>query len=1627
VNGIENANEFYSNHYLAAIVGNEVRPHLAKWRDATAETDDGPTPWRQLVQLRQPFFRYCEERSRVRTASGRVQEHLRMVQPMLEALGYTLKPLHVSVGDQTAPLLAALQRADGEPLLWVLPVAEPPGDEPGDVLSATVLAAQHEVVPGDPIDDEETSDRTIEQWITEVFGVEEPPRFVLVVGETQWVLADRGKWAEQRWLRFDWTQLLEPQDSNVLEVTTALLHRETLAPESGTSLVDTFDESSHKHAFEVSDGLKAALRDAIERIGNEAIWYWREVSRRRLYEELDGQELALECIRYMYRILFLLYVESRPELGYAPMGEDAYRLGYSLDRLRDLEMIELDTEEARNGYHIHGCLDRLFRLVYEGVEPARQEGLLGAPGRLRDEDESLHGAFRLVPLRSHLFDPARTPTLSRVKLRDGVLLEVIRAMSLSAPQGSGRRKRRGRISYATLGINQLGAVYEALLSFRGFFAEETLYEVKPADQAAPDPVKDPAYFVPEADLSRYRNEERVFEDGQVKAYPRGTFIYRMAGRDRQKSASYYTPEVLTKCLVKYALKELLENEDGSPKHERAEDLLDLTICEPAMGSAAFLNEAINQLAERYLHRRQRELGERIPHDRCKTELQRVRMYIADNNVFGVDLNPVALELAEVSLWLNAIFAERERREGIDEASGRLKQVFVPWFGGQLACGNSLVGAWRKVFPDAAVRSGRDGRSAGWLDAVPDRIPLADDRPAGSVYHFLLPDRGMAVYGQGNEGKPIREMCADELARIEAWRSAMCQPLSDSDREALVRLSDAADRLWRKHAELLREVRRRTTDPLSVYGHDHPQAGQAPTTTEEKDRIWAAEMESRQVRASSPYRRLKLAMDYWCALWFWPIERAEELPDRDEWLTDLALLLDRGVLPGLRGGEDQRDMFAPTMPADVARDLVADVGFADVEKLIERWSRLKLADELAQRYRFHHWELEYADVFVERGGFDLILGNPPWVRVEWKEAGVLGDHDPSFVLGRLSATQTTERRAESLKVDGMRRWYLAAHEDPAGTQAFLSAEANYPELRGVKVNLYKAFVPTAWQLAGEGGATALVHPDSIYDDPRGGGMRRAAYSRLRRHYSFRNELPLFTGTNDHGRLIFSLNVYSAPCPAPTFDHITTLIQPFTIDECYSHTGAGAVPGIKNNDNNWDTRGHRDRIIRVTEEELALFAQLYDEPDTPPIEARLPALHSTELVDALRAFARAPLRLGDLGKDQYFATFHFNETYAQKDGTIRREVRFPKSAEEWVISGPHFFVGNPFYKCPRSEVTNNSHYDVIDLVDIPEDYLPRTIYVPNVSPKEYRARTPKVPWSCTNSRNSVVDHTRCITNRDVGPTSERTFQSTLVPPGPSHIFTAYSYAFQTEDQAIAACGTWSTVPVDFFVKVSGVAHVLPNMARRLPLSTVSQPEFYLRTLALNAVSQEYAAIWSRAFRDIWRTDSWSTQHWGLDPGYFSRLSSDWSRDCVLRTSLERRHALVELDVLVAMGLGWTLDQLQTVYRVQFPVMRANESDTWYDRHGRIVFTTSRGLPGVGLPRTTKKNDPSPSWSEVAHMTEEAGYTGSDEVTQVVIDDTLPGGPREKTITYKAPWVRFDRERDYEVVWKHFAERFGHGDGG
>ena len=139
------------------------------------------------------------------------------------------------------------------------------------------------------------------------------------------------------------------------------MHREHTCPGEGTTLLDELDENSHRHAFSVSDDLKYALRKSIELLGNEAVWYLKNKLNKGVFSgKLDEGQLTIECLRYMYRLLFLFYIEARRDLGYAPMNADVYREGYSLESLRELEQVELRTEEDSNGYFIHASLKKLF-------------------------------------------------------------------------------------------------------------------------------------------------------------------------------------------------------------------------------------------------------------------------------------------------------------------------------------------------------------------------------------------------------------------------------------------------------------------------------------------------------------------------------------------------------------------------------------------------------------------------------------------------------------------------------------------------------------------------------------------------------------------------------------------------------------------------------------------------------------------------------------------------------------------------------------------------------------------------------------------------------------------------------------------------------------------------------------------------------------------------------------------------------------------------------------------------------------------------------------------------------------------------------------------------------------------
>ena len=1512
--GIENQNEFFTDHYVHVALEKDITGWAKNQRQEKPEADH---PWQQLQRLRPAFVEAEEAFRRAEDVAERLDVQRDFVRQVLWALGITtVAESQFATGGILVPTFA---RED--PDFWALEAfdAEDLGE---DVMQLQAHALQI---------GESKQELTMEKLVSAVYFERDPPRWLLVVSLRTFVLYERTRWSSDRCLRFDWETLFHQRTSTrTFQLIAMALGKESLSP-GQESMLDKLLAQSRAHAQGVSSSLKYALRESVELLGNEA----------NVGPE-QAEELTLECLRYLYRLLFLFTVEARPELGYLPMNAPVYRDGYSLEKIRDLEVVPLTEGRSAEGTFIDQALRMLFTMVFEGyTEPEKS--------LIYEKD-----TFNIAPLKCDLFDPLSTPILSQVKVRNVVWQRIIRLLSL----GKSKKGGLGRISYAQLGINHLGSVYESLLSYQGFIAKEDLWEVR--KRGEPWDVLEPAYFVGRDALEEHFDdeEERVYnDDGTLKYYPKGTFIYRLTGRAKESSASYYTPERLTQLTVKFALKEALEG-------KTADEILKLTVCEPAMGSAAFLNEAVTQLAQAYLDKKCKERGETLSAERYGEELQRVKMYLADNNVYGVDLNPTAVELGGVSLWLNTL----------------VPGGFVPWFGNQLRCGNSLIGAWRNVYLQARVQKAK------WWTEVPEEVK--GERPPDGIYHFLLGDAGMASY----KDRVVKGFAGEEITKINAWRRGFTKPLTASEASQLVFLSEQIDALWEKHVQDLVALDERTTDPFSIY--PEPPHAKEVTSTRRKQALYDRVLEKSN---SSAYVRLKLVMDYWCALWYWPIAEAVKLPTRTEYMKDLSQIL------AAKDQVLQTDLFSK----EAARDRA---GFVDLKALVEGNHRLRVVEDLTKRYCFFHWQLEFADVFMGAGGFDVVLGNPPWLQPVFNERFVMGDVEPRFVTKKLTAPEVARLRTEWLESDANRVAYKVAYEEVVAQLAFLRAQQNYPLLRGMIPNLYKPFLCAAWRLSRS--SVGLLHPDSVYDEAKGAKLRQALFPHLRWRLQFHNELHLFREVHHATR--FGINIYGRSKAQPDFVSMANLFAPETVEQSIKHDGFGPVPGIKDAEGRWAVEGHKERVVRTAIDDLKTYAALYDKPGTPAIMARLPAVHATSLSSVLRKLSKAPRRLRDF-EGQYFITSMWHETGAQKDGTIRRNTQFPSRAEDWILSGPHFFVGNPFCKTPNEICKNNLDYKKLDLTALSENYRPRTNYVPACADDEYTRRTPTTPWG-----SHVTSEYRLVMRKMLSLTGERTLIPVVVPKGVGHNDAVQSIGTVGLPQVLSVAHSFHALTTDFLIKISGKSNLHREQLSQIPLVDRS-PHATLRLLGLSCLTRDYAELWNTFTSAVPATD-WAKEDLRLERGWIERGQQPWTWNSPLRTDYARRQAGVELDVLHALALGLTQNELLDVYRIQFAVLQKYENDTWYDRKGRIIFSAKSGEGG--LPRTKRPKDrcyglrtSQGSQSGVALGWEDVSSLREGVVTYTFMDDTLPGGPFKRTIEYHAPFDRCNREEDYKEAWEYF----------
>ncbi len=503
-----------------------------------------------------------------------------------------------------------------------------------------------------------------------------------------------------------------------------------------------------------------------------------------------------------------------------------------------------------------------------------------------------------LPALAGLFASSHCPHLDAARLDNRALLgAVFRLCWLREPAGL------ARVNWRDMGPDELGYVYEGLLE-----------------------------LVPQ-----------ITQDGR-------TFTF--AGRDesrgnaRKTSGSYYTPDSLVELLLESALDPVIENTIARNPGRPAKALLELSVVDPACGSGHFLLAAARRVAERVA--RLQSHGTPTPE-----EYRHALRQVVGRCIYGVDLNPLAVELCKVALWMEAV-------------DPGLPLTFLD---AHIRQGNALLGTTRAIMGDE----------------VPDDAwkPLeGDDRKVvASLKKRNKEERagqGLLPLGTPTDLRDVRDA-------VEALEAA-----PDSTAAALA----------------------------------------------EKERRWT------ELLASEPWKHANLVHDTWCAAFVWPKQDAGPL-------TEVAPTT--AVWRSLRDGKT-----APTR-------LLAET-----------------TEKLASDYALFHWELAFPTVF-DRGGFDVVLGNPPWERVKLQEQEFFASRDDS-IASALNASERKKLIAE-LPVQDPELWDEWSRESRVaqGTSHFVRSSGRYPLCGKGDVNTYALFAEHNWRVLGPSGRAGFIVPSGIATD------------------------------------------------------------------------------------------------------------------------------------------------------------------------------------------------------------------------------------------------------------------------------------------------------------------------------------------------------------------------------------------------------------------------------------------------------------------------------------------------------------------------------------------------------------------
>ncbi len=691
-------------------------------------------------------------------------------------------------------------------------------------------------------------------------------------------------------------------------------------------------------------------------------------------------------------------------------------------------------------------------------------------------------------------------------------------------------------------------------------------------------------------------------------------------------------------------------------------------------------------------------------------------------------------------------------------------------------------------------------------------------------------------------------------------------------------------------------------------------------------------------------------------------RMVPLAGLDDWLTFAEALVGANDIPADSLGAHFTSL---AVLEEYENGLEGWMGMEGENRLPERFPWLGVVEQIADRQGFFHWELHFAQAFA-KGGFDLQVGNPPWVRPTWQEGEVLAERDPWFVLAQETNVEVLRMRKDAQLVSTMARTdYLSELSSNVAMVAALSAPATYPLLAGSQPNLYRAFMIQVWWHASRRGIAGLIHPDSHFAGVQEAKLRSAVYHRLRLHGHFQNRRLIFPEV-DWSRQ-FGVQIYGGYQPV-YFEHLSWLFGPEVLTGSLDHDGSGPVPAVKY-EGKWDLRPHASRVVVVTDDGLAEWMRLVGENDQPADSARLLYPVTTAEQSAITALASWKTRLAELGPR---ISSGYHESGAKQTGLIKEEFADPKAWPEVILRGPQLTLATPLAKQPP----RTSTYDEpVDPRYLPADAVPTTDYRRATDIDTFRAaqdrwldytalkRLRADPSAIAEAREAIaiaaeVDELE-VTSEEVGaylesralrPYSEffrvvwremvpnntqRSLFVALIPPGPTHVSTVRSMALDSNRETVLVAGFWSCLPLDYMIRVIGRAHLHVSDAYVMPVPVMEHPlaeAILLRTLRLNCLTLAYAPLWEELYNEAWRHDGWAISTPGAP--LLADIRPRWDPETPLRTDLTRRAALVELDALVSVMMGISADQLVAIYLARFPQLQAYEADTWFDHGGRKI---------------------------------------------------------------------------------------------